>query len=145
MTKAEIIQNALAYFNSGAFPFVAGIEGDRLVLTWDWKNALIVGLDASIKNEHAYFKCVVDIIDDKKYKITDISGSSNQSVGVGGISAKKQIFIGKQVGMSKEIAIGKNRNDNTNGVVTFDFDSRRIHEPLKQYLEGCGLKKKGLF
>ena len=145
MTKTMIFQNALQHFNTGAYPFVAKIEDDKLVLTWDWKNALIVGLDASIKNEHAYFKCVVDIIDDKKYKITDISESSSQSAGVGGITFKKEFRMGSQVGMHKEIALGKNKNTNEKGVVTFDFNTKRIHEPLKEFLENCGLKKKGFF
>ena len=145
MTKAMVFQNAIQYFNTGAYPFVAGIQGDKLVFTWDWKNALIVGLAPSIKNEHAYFKCVVDIIGDKKYKITDISGSTTKSVGVNGISMKKDFRMGKQFGMNKTIAIGKDKNNNKVGVVTFDFDSRRIHGPVKQFLENCGLKKKGLF
>ncbi len=134
MTKQEIFNNALATFNTPAYPFYATIENDKLVLTWNWKDVNNLG----VLPEKSTFKCIVEIIDDTKYKITDKSSESSPF----GVKS----FSGKQIGMSKQVILGKNNLTNESGIFTVEYKSKTIHEPLIKFLESCGLtKKKGLF
>ena len=45
--------------------------------------------------------------------------------------------------MHKEIAIGHNKQDGQTGVVTFDFNTEKIHKPMDQVLQSYGLTKIG--
>ena len=56
-------------------------------------------------------------------------------------------FKGKEISFSKTVAIGKNREDGSTGVVTFEFNSEEYIKPVSDYLASCGYKKmkKGFF
>lgn len=145
----ELIDKMCATFNTDEYPFICEKTGDNEVTcTWDWENALIVGL-GSVDEVHKSFKHVVTLLPNKRYKAKDISANKTKSMSFskGNLSfgAGSDSFSGHQSGFHKEITFGKNKDTGESGVIKFDFDTKKIKGPVKQFLADNGFKKKGLF
>ena len=127
-------------------PFVVSVENGKIVARWRWKDGYFLQFpDVKITKEVEDYECIVELLPDGKYKMTDKTSQTSAAAGAGGLSLEKKVFVGKSVSFHKEITIGKKNDTGESGIVSFDFNSEKIHSPLKNFLANCGYKKKGLF
>ncbi len=145
MDFQTMLLQIMTYFNSDQrWPFevqnTSSPQALQLTCVWNWKNAVLVSLQG-ISNEQRTFKAVYTIFPNGTYRVQDMSTATNKGLLGGVFSLSKSSFKGKQIGMHKEIAIGKNKQTEQSGVLTFDFNTEKIHKPMDQVLQSYGLKK----
>ena len=144
-----LIEKMCATFNTDQYLFTCEKTGnDEVTFTWDRQNAQIVGL-GSVEDRHMTFKHIVTLLPGNKYKTHDGDESKTKSVSLssgGSLSfgAGTESFKGHKSGFQKEITFGRNKNTGETGLIEFDFNSKRIKGPVKQFLAENGMKK-GLF
>lgn len=150
MDFQTMILQIMTYFNSDPrWPFeVRNISNPanpnmlQLECVWNWKNAIVASTQG-ISDEQRMFKSVYTIYPNGVYAVQDISQSSSKGFFGGKFGIGKSAFKGKQIGMHKEIAIGKNKQNGQVGVIGFDFNTEKIHQPMDTVLQSYGLKKQG--
>ena len=140
-----MLMQIMTYFNSDPrWPFEVQNTSNPQVLSltcvWNWKNAIIASTQG-ITDEQRMFKAVYSIFPNGTYKVQDISMASNKGLLGGVLDMSKSMFKGKQIGMHKEIALGKNKQNGQMGMISFDFNTEKIHQPMNQVLQSYGLQK----
>ena len=145
MNIKEVLQGVLA-LNGDDKKYVITTEDNKIITTVKWMDAVLFSSD-SVTDEMKEFKFIAKLNDDGTWSETDESKSVKKSVGSGGMSMSYSGFKGKQISFNKTIAIGKNKEDGSVGVVKFQFNSEEFKKPVREYLTSCGFKKakKGFF
>ncbi len=140
------MQKLVNSINGGGYPFTADIKNDDTVeVMWRWKDAVSLGW-GSVTDEVRDFRYFVTFLPNSKYRTSSKSGSISVDVSGGKVSIGKSSFSGQQLGAHKEIdLLSFNKKDGNVGVNSFDFNTKRISEPVKEIMENMGYKKKGLF
>ena len=75
----------------------------------------------------------------------EIIKEKNINFGEGKLEFGSSNFSGHTAGKSITIGFGKNNDSNESGIVKFKYDTSIIKNEIKNYLQECGYKKKGLF
>lgn len=148
MDFQTMINQVAMYFNSDIrWPFevrnTSTPQANQFECVWNWKNAIVASTQG-ITDEQRMFKAVYTIYPNGSYTVQDISTATNKGFGGGKFSFGKSFFKGKQIGMHKEIAIGRNNQTGQMGLMTFDFNTEKIHKPVEEVLASYGLTKYGM-
>ena len=143
-SKEEILRSIVNDLNREDQKWKITVDGDKIIADWKWMDATLFS-PSEITNEVKEFKFVVTLLDNGKWKETDISSSTTSSPGLGGCSFNKSGFKGKQFGKSITFGVGKNNDTDEVGLQTFKFNTDDIKKPIREYLKNSGWKKKGLF
>ncbi len=100
-----------------------------------------------ITNEVKEYSYIVTLTDKGKWTEKDITSEKEQNinVGEGKLEFGSSNFSGYTAGKSITICFGKNNDSNESGIVKFKYDTSIIKNEIKNYLQECGYKKKGLF
>ena len=135
----------MTYFNSDErWPFTvqntSTPQALQLTCMWNWKNAILISTQG-VSDEQRQFRAVYTIFPNGTYRVQDISMTSNRGFLDGVFGVTKSMIKGKQIGMHKEIAIGRNNQNGHLGMLSFDFNTEKIHKPMDQVLQSYGLKK----
>ncbi len=142
--KSKVLEDAKMVLNNESQPFEVNIEGDSIVAKWKWMDAGFFGIGV-ITDEIKEFTFQV-ILDDKgKWHEVDSSKSKKSKFHIKGMSFETSTFKGTSMNKSFTIGFGKNKQTDETGIVQFQFDTKLIKEPIRNYLKNCGWKKAGLF
>jgi len=141
----EVLNGALS-LNGDDKKYVITVEGNKIITTVKWMDAVFFAPD-TITDEVQQFKFIAKLNDNRTWLEIDESKAVKRSVGMGGFNMNYSSFKGKEISFNKTIAIGKNRDDNSVGVVKISFNSEEYKKPVSEYLARCGYKKttKGFF
>ena len=130
-SKEEVLNNALIVLNKPDKPWEVTITNDSIVAKWKWMDATFFSPN-EITNEVKEYSYIVTLTDKGKWTEKDITSEKEQNINVG-------------EGKSITIGFGKNNDSNESGIVKFKYDTSIIKNEIKNYLQECGYKKKGLF
>lgn len=141
----EVLNGALA-LNGDDKKYVITVEDNRIITTVKWMDAVLFS-PVSVTDEVKNFKFIAKLNEDGTWLEMDESKAVSKSVGIGGVGMNYSSFKGKEISFNKTVSFGKNREDGSEGVVTFRFNSEEYKKPVKEYLANCGYKKtnKGFF
>lgn len=146
---------AVPTLNNPDLPFTYRVEGDTIVGSWDIVHAQYVTLKEAGTIDEA-FTITVEF-DERKgtYRYEDRKTEAESSVQVDGdtisFGTQKSLFKGKTVGKSVRFEAGGiyNTAKGLSPVLNYEFETKRIKEPLFAFLEQHGWKRKkgflGLF
>ena len=116
MTKKEMLDDVVRVINSGSYPFIAFIHDESLIISFRWKDAISFAAGATMKDIQS-FRYVVILNDDGTFYGYDTDDRTLAKTGINGWAfLRPSSFIGHEIRFSKEIAIGKNRNENNIGI-----------------------------
>lgn len=141
----QVLQGALA-LNGEDKKYVVTVEGNDIITTVKWMDAVFFAPEV-VTDEVRQFQFIARLKEDGTWLEIDESKAVKRSAGLGGLSMNYSSFKGKEISFNKTIAIGKNRQDDSVGVVKVSFNSEEYKKPVSDYLAGCGYKKtnKGFF
>lgn len=141
LNRTEVLRKAQAEFMKTDYPFTADIEDGRLVLKWRWKDGVFVG-PGGISKEVSEFRYVVEVKDDGTFYGYDADAESVMALKKGGkLSVSGRSFIGHEVRIHKEIAVGK-QADSAAGMQEMSFRTTDIHQPVRAFFEQMGYRYK---
>ena len=143
-TKEQILQNAMASLNKEDQPWQVTVEGDSIIATWKWMNAVFFA-PTEVTDEVKEYKFIVTLLDNGKWKEKDIINESSAGFSKGGFGFNKSSFYGHTYSKSVTIGFGKDKDTGEVGIVKSKFDTSMVKEPIRAFLKGCGWKKKGFF
>ena len=135
----QILNGALA-LNGDDRKYIITVEENKIITTVKWMDAVFFAPD-SVTDEVRQFKFIAQLNDNNTWLEIDESKTVKKSAGIGGLSMNYSSFKGKEISFNKTIALGKNRDDNSVGVVKFVFNSEEYKKPVSDYLAACGYKK----
>ena len=138
--KLHEVLNGVLSLNGEDKKYVISVEDNKIITTVKWMDALIFFPDA-ITDEVKQFKFIAKLNDNGTWIEIDESKAVNKSAGTSGFSMNYSSFKGKEISFNKTIAIGKNREDGSVGVVKIGFNSEEYKKPVSEYLASCGYKK----
>lgn len=145
-SKEEVLNNALIVLNKPDKPWEVTIANDSIVVKWKWMDATFFSPN-EITNEVKEYSYIVTLTDKGKWTEKDITSETekNINIGEGKLEFGSSNFSGHTVSKSITIGFGKNNDSNESGIVRFKYDTSIIKNEIKNYLQECGYKKKGLF
>lgn len=145
MDIQQVLQGALA-LNGDDKKYVVTIEGNTIVTTVKWMDAVFFA-PGSVTDAVKEFKFIAKLNDNNTWIEVDKSKSAKKSIGKSGFNMSYSAFKGKEFSFDRTIGIGKNRNDNSTGIIDIKFNSEEYKKPVSEYLASCGYKKtnKGFF
>jgi len=140
---------AVPSLNSPGQPFTYGVEGARIVGTWDIVKATSL-YPTEITHIDKSYRLVVELDEDEHtYDYQDHESETTASADGGGLHVQKDVFKGKA--KKKEFSFefgGVNKTDEgvSMAPVVYSFDTDKIKDPLFALLAQHGWqKKKGFF
>lgn len=138
MTKNEMLNAAVKVINSGSYPFVAFIQDESLIISFRWKDAISFETGVTMK-EMQSFRYVVILNDDGTFYGYDTDDMTLAKTGINGRAfLRTSSFIGHEIRFSKEIAIGKNRNENNIGIRQWKLSVKKLHDDVCKIFETHG-------
>ncbi len=145
MDFQSMLLQIMTYFNSDErWPFTvqntSTPQALQLTCMWNWKNANLIRTQG-ISDAQRQFRTVYTIFPNGTYRVQDISMTNNKGFLDGVFGVTKSMIKGKQIGMHKEIAIGRNNLNGYLDGLSFDFNTEKIHKPMDQVLQSYGLTK----
>jgi hypothetical protein len=130
-------------------PFTFGVDGQKIVGTWDIVKATSL-YPTEVSHLDKDYRLEVELDDEKhSYDYEDDESETQASVDGDGLHVEKEFFRGKE--KKKELHFefgGVNKTDQGVSMdpVVYSFDTDRIKEPLFAFLEQHGWeRKKGFF
>ena len=144
--KLQDVLNGALSLNGDDKKYVITVEDNKIITTVKWMDAIFFAPD-TVTDEIRQFKFIAKLNDNGTWLEIDESKTVKKAAGLGGFSINYSSFKGKEISFNKTIAIGKNREDNSGGVVKISFNSEEYKKPVSDYLASCGYKKtnKGFF
>ena len=144
-SKEEILANIANDLGISEKNWTISIEGDQIIAYWKWKDGIYFSAE-SITDEVREYKFIVTLLDNGKWKESDVTKDTTKEMNLSGgsFSFGKSFFAGNKTEKSFEFELGKKRDDSF-GVQKTTFDTELIKQPIRDYLKLCGWKKKGLF
>lgn len=145
MDKQSVLQGAMS-LNGSDKKYEIKVEDDKIITTVKWMDAVFFG-PGTVTDEVKSFKFIAKVNDDGTWLEIDESKSVKKSAGRGGLSMNHSSFKGKEITFDRTIGFGKNRTDDTIGIIDITFNSQEYKKPVSEYLSSCGYKKtnKGFF
>ena len=140
MTKSEILAKALE-LNGDDKKYQITVEGDTIITRVKWMDATFFAPDA-VTDEVKTFEYAVKIHDNGKYSEVSKISETTKGLSAGGASYTKRGFAGKEITFDKTIGFGKNREDDSVGVINNTFYSEEYKKPVRALLKESGCKKK---
>jgi len=146
--KADVLAHAAEQLNRPDQPWFVTVQGDSIIAQWKWMDAQWFA-PGSATNEVQSFSFTATLDDNGKYKEVDrsqaASGGMSMSGGTLSFGTSSSSFKGHQVGKSFQFGVGHDNNTGQTGFIAAQFDTERVKQPVRAYLEACGYKKAGLF
>ena len=139
MNIKEVLNGALQ-LNGDDKKYVVAVENNKIITTVKWMDAIFFTPN-SVTDEIKEFKFIAKLNDDNTWSEIDQSKTIKKSAGLGRMSLNYSAFKGKEISFNKTIAIGKNRGDNSIGIIKSEFNSEEYKKPVVDYLTKCGYKK----
>ncbi len=145
-SKEEILANIFNDLNINEKNWTISIDGNQIIAYWKWKDGIFFSPD-SITDEVKEYKFIVTLLDNGKWKETDVTNNTSEGISLssGKASFNKSFFVGNKKEKSFEISFGKKRDEDNIGIQKITFDTDLIKQPIRNYLKQCGWKKKGFF
>lgn len=145
-SKEEVLNNALIVLNKSDRPWEVTITNNSIVARWKWMDETFFAPN-EITNEVKEYNYTVTLTDKGKWieKDNTIEIEKNINFGEGKLEFGSSNFSGYTVGKSITIGFGKNNDSGKIGIQKFKYDTSIIKNEIKNYLQECGYKKKGLF
>lgn len=138
--RQELLQLAVNTLNRDEYPFSVTSDGEQLIAAWKWKDAALWG-KGTVSKEVSRFRYVVKLREDGTFYDFDADEEDVfMAAGSGHINARSRAFTGQKMRFHREIAFGKNAGESRAGLHTYDFSTKQIHEPIRQFLECNGWK-----
>jgi len=139
----------VAQLNRPGQPFQYAVgPGNTIIGTWRWQDQTLFS-PQSVTAEIQQFQFIVELRPDGKFneRTIEVGRQIQTSVSAGGIhfGGSTSKFAGNSAGKSFSMSFGHDNQTGQTGVVTANFDSNWIKEPLRAYLAAQGWKKAGLF
>jgi len=139
----------VAQLNRPGQPFQYSVGPNNTIIgTWRWQDQTLFS-PQSVTAEIQQFQFIVELHPDGKFKEHTVEASQQMEASIdgGGIhfGGSTSKFVGNSAGKSFSIGLGHDNQTGQTGVVTTNFDSNWIKEPLRAYLAAQGWKKAGLF
>ena len=136
--RYAILQRA-AYELMSQYPFVCTIQQGCLIVQLNWKDNTYFNMQG-LTREACSYRHIVKIKPDGKFVTVDVFVNDYTAVGMGGLRISRSAFAGKQIRFTKEIALGRNNQTGQVGVITNEFSTKWIQEPVKNYFLNLGLQ-----
>ena len=145
-SKEEVLNNALIVLNKPDKPWEVTITNDSIVAKWKWMDATFFSPN-EITNEVKEYSYIVTLTDKGKWIEKDVTSEKEKNINIGEnkIEFGSSNFSGHTANKSITIGFGKNNTTNETGIVAFKYDTSLIKNEIRNYLQECGYKKKGLF
>ncbi len=140
MKKDEILAKALG-LNNPDNRYHITVEDDKIITRVKWMDATFFD-PSSVSDEVKNFEYVVKIHNNGKYSELDKSVETVARTSGGKFNWNKEIFVGKQITFDRTIGIGKDRKDDSVGIVDNGFYSEEYKQPVRTLLKEAGYKKK---
>lgn len=145
LEKSRVIKNSLD-LNGDDKKYKITIDGDKIITEVKWMDAVFFA-PSSVTDEMRNFKFTAKVNDDGTWNEIDESTHIKKTAGAGGLGMSYSSFKGKEISFNKTIGFGKNKEDDSIGVISVTFNSEEYKKPVREYLASCGYKKtsKGFF
>jgi len=139
MNISEVLSGALA-LNGSDKKYTITIEDNKIITTVKWMDAVFFS-PGSVTDEVRNFKYIVKLNDDGTY--TDLTESSalKKRAGLSGLGVQYSSFKGKEMSFNRTISLGKNKEDNSVGIVDIKFNSEEYKKVVQDYLKCHGYNK----
>jgi len=145
--KQSMLYHAPTMLNSPEIPWVVSVEGDSIIARWKWMDALWFSAN-EISDEVKNYSFAVTLSDKGTYKELDTTEDKTRSITMGGgnigFGTSKDVFKGKQNRKSFEFGIGRNNTTGGVGFIGFKYDTTKVKDQIRGYLDANGWKKAGL-
>ncbi len=142
INEQDILNKAAQALNTEENPFTAEVVNGRLVVSWRWKDAVTFGFGTVTKDVQD-FRYVVVLGENHTFYGYDSRDSLIMDADIrGSAGVQMSSFTGHEVRLRKEIAIGKNKGEKNAGIREWNFSTKRIHEPVRQFFEENGWRYK---
>ena len=146
--KKKVLGDASAALNKPDQPWQITVEGDSIVARWKWMDAAFFSPN-EVNDQTKEYTFTVTLDDKGKWKEIDKEESKAKGLSLGGgglkLGSSSQTFIGSTNKKSFQFGAGANKQTGEVGFVGFKFDTSKVKQPIRAYLESCGWKKAGLF
>ncbi len=141
ITKEQLFESALA-LNGDDKKYVITVEDDKIVTRVKWMDAVFFS-PTSVSDEMRDFEYTVKVNDNGTYNEIEKYVSSSKSAGVGGLSWRKNVFVGKRKQFSRTIGLGIDKQKDEPGVIVdVTFNSEEYKDPVRTLMKTSGYKKK---
>jgi len=148
-TPLADLLGAVPSLNQPGQPFTYGVDGKKIVGTWDIVKATSL-YPTEVTHIDKDYRLEVELDEDEhSYDYTDHESETHASADGDGLHLEKDLFKGKM--KKKEFSFefgGVNKTDDgvSMAPVVYSFDTDKIKDPLFAFLEQHGWeKKKGFF
>lgn len=136
--KQAILEKACRLLNIEGNPFSAEIDGDRLIVSWRWQDAVQLGVK-SVSKVVSEFRYVVVLNDNGTFYGYDTDSRTVMGAHAGGAYAQTGSFIGHEIRIRKEISL--ELGDDGLKVGVYHFSTKLVHDTVKKvFRENLGLK-----
>lgn len=146
--KQQMLNDAPSVLNRPDLPWQVGVQGDSIIATWKWMDAMFFA-PGEVNNAVQQYAFIVTLKDNGKWSEQDKSEKTTSNVnfknGQLSFGGSKSSFSGKQSGKSVQIGLGRNNQTGEEGIVGFKYDTSQVKEWVRGWLTQNGWKKAGLF
>lgn len=123
--------NAIEYFNKTHPEWLCTIEQGFLVIQLNHNNSTFYN-GLRLTETTSTYRCVVKIMKNGKFLMTDVYVTDGNSVGLAGLQLSSTAFAGKSIEYHYE----------TSKEGEYKFSTLDIQKPVKEYFKSLGLKYK---
>ena len=137
ISKQELIQKILQ-LNNPKNPFTITSKGDKVKATWNIVDAKWIELFAKAGMKEHYDITITFNEKNHEVKYNERHGSVTWQAGTPKVSFSTYTFSGKTTQFHKSVAFGIKEDMTVGKIYQFDFNTKKIKDPIFDVIENSG-------